>query len=91
MRLRYAREEGFVHGRDRVRCVYIVAQIPLVILQLFVCGIRKYFRGNLSRSPWDSMRQQAQDRRDDAMVFPALSLTGRGYLSARLLVTQSVY
>ena len=62
VRLRYAREEGFVHGCGRVRCVYMVAQIPLVILQLFVCGIRKYFRGNLSRSPWDSMRRQAQDR-----------------------------
>jgi len=62
VRLRYAREEGFVHGCDRVRCVYMVAQILLVILQLFVCGIREYFRGSLSRSPWHSMRQQAQDR-----------------------------
>ena len=80
--LKYVREEGFVHGCDRVRCVYVVAQVLLVILQLFVCDIRKYFRGSLSRSLWDSMRQQAQDRGDDVMVFPVLSLTGCGCLSA---------
>ena len=57
------REESSVHGCDRVRCVYVVAQILLVILQLFVCDIRKCFRGSLSRSLWDSMRQQAQSRR----------------------------
>ena len=76
------REKGIVHGCDRVRCVYVVAQILLVILPPFVCDIRKYFRGSLSRSLWDSMRQQAQDRGDDVMVFPVLSLTGCGYLSA---------
>lgn len=68
----------------------MAAQILLVILQLFVCGIREYFRGSLSRSVGVYASASSRSLRRCHGVSCAI-LTGRVYLSACPLITQSVH